>query len=78
MKAKLVRIGNSRGVRLSKAVIEEAGLGDELEIAVEENAVVIRSAVPPRRGWAEDARKCRMAGDEGSEEWDTVIGDGDW
>ena len=30
MRAKLVRIGNSRGVRLPKAMIEEAGLGDDL------------------------------------------------
>ena len=34
MKARLVRIGNSRGLRLPKPLIEEAGLKDEVEIAL--------------------------------------------
>ena len=41
MKAQLVRIGNSRGVRLPKAVIDEVGLTDEIELRVENQCVVI-------------------------------------
>mgnify|MGYP003340510491 CR=1 FL=1 len=41
MRAKLVRIGNSRGVRLPKAMIEEAGLGDDLELTVRDGEIVI-------------------------------------
>ena len=53
VKAKLVRIGNSRGVRLPKAVIEQAGLATDVEIAVRDSQVVIRSASAnsPRAGW---------------------------
>ena len=53
MRAKLIQIGNSRGVRLPKAIIEEAGLGDELEITVRDGAVVIARARKVREGWAE-------------------------
>ena len=39
MKSRLIRIGNSRGVRLPKPLIEEAGLKEEVEVQVREGAV---------------------------------------
>jgi len=56
--AKLVRIGNSRGVRLPKSVIDEAGLKDKVEISVSNNQVIIRPAGAdrPRAGWAESIK----------------------
>ena len=62
MKARLVRIGNSRGVRLPKPLIEEAGLKDEVEVRVRGGAVVISSSTAVRRGWAEAARKLAQRG----------------
>lgn len=57
MKARLIRIGNSRGVRLAKPVLEQAGLEDEVDIRVEPGAVIITAAVTPRAGWAAAAAK---------------------
>ena len=57
MKARIVRIGNSRGVRLPKPLIEQAGLGEEVELRVEEGAIVIQATTSPRAGWAEAARR---------------------
>lgn len=56
MKARLVRIGNSRGLRLPKAVIDQVGLEDEVEVLVEADRLVISPASRPRAGWAEAAR----------------------
>ena len=53
MKARLVRIGNSRGIRLAKPLIEEAGLTDEVEIRVQGGALIITAVAAPRAGWAE-------------------------
>lgn len=54
MKTKLVRVGNSRGVRIPRPLLESAGLTDEIEMTVEGAALVLRSAAPhPRAGWAE-------------------------
>jgi len=53
MKASLVQIGNSRGVRIPKAFLEQAGLRDEIEIEVRGSQVVIRPANHPRAGWDE-------------------------
>jgi antitoxin MazE len=51
MKTRLVRIGNSRGLRLPKPLIEEAGLKDEVEVTLRDGAIVITSAEHPRAGW---------------------------
>jgi antitoxin MazE len=56
MRAKLVKIGNSRGIRLPKAVIEEAQLGDEVELTIRKGEIVIARVKAVREGWADDAR----------------------
>ena len=57
MKSRLVRIGNSRGVRLPKAIIEQVGLEEDIELRVEDHSVVITAKSPPRTGWADAARR---------------------
>lgn len=64
MKSRLVRIGNSRGVRLPKVLIEEAGLSGEVEVRVRQGAVIITAAGRPRAGWADAARRARQRGQD--------------
>ena len=64
MKARLIQIGNSRGIRLPKAVLAEAQLADELDLKAEPGCIVIRSAKPPRAGWAEAAKRMRELGED--------------
>ena len=56
MKARLIQIGNSRGVRLPKPLIEEAKLNDEIDIHVREGAIIITPTMKRRSGWAEAAK----------------------
>ncbi|MBI1746121.1 MAG: AbrB/MazE/SpoVT family DNA-binding domain-containing protein [Acidobacteria bacterium] len=65
MKARLVQIGNSRGVRLPKPLIEEVGLSDEVELRVREGAIVILPARAPRDGWAAAAQALHEQGEGG-------------
>jgi len=51
MKTRLVRIGNSRGLRLPKSLIEEAGLKDEVEVTLRDGSLIITSSDHPRLGW---------------------------
>ena len=44
MKTRSVRIGNSRGVRLPKAIIAQPGLTEEMELGVRDGAVIIARA----------------------------------
>ena len=64
MKAHLVRIGNSWGIRLPKPLIEEAGLTDEAEVRMRDGDLIIKSAVRPRSGWAEAAKQMRQRGED--------------
>src|SRR5205823_1671722 len=65
MKAPIVRIGNSRGIRIPKAVLEQCGFGEEAEIAVRNGAVVITpSRRKPREGWEESFAQMAAAGDD--------------
>ncbi len=56
MRARIVRVGNSRGVRLPKPLLEHAGLPDEVDIHAEPGRIIIESARRARSGWAEAAR----------------------
>jgi antitoxin MazE len=64
MKARIVKIGNSRGIRIPKPLIAQTGLKDEVEITVEENRLVISSAERPRAGWVEAFREMARRGDD--------------
>ena len=55
VRAKLVKIGNSRGIRLAKPLLEVAGLTDEVEIEAAPGVLTIRPSAHPRAGWAEAA-----------------------
>jgi antitoxin MazE len=65
MKTKLVRIGNSRGVRIPKPLLEEAGLEDEVTLTVTDNGLVIESTGNPRAGWANAAALLHERGEDG-------------
>jgi len=64
MKARIVRIGNSQGLRIPKPLLEQTGLRDEVEIAVRGNALVISAIMRPRAGWAEAFRAMATRGDD--------------
>jgi antitoxin MazE len=65
MKARIVRVGNSRGVRLPKPLLEQSGLLDEVEIHAEPGRIVIESATRPRVGWGDAAREMAAEGEDG-------------
>jgi len=52
MKTTLIAIGNSRGIRIPKPLIEQCGLADEVELDVRDNSIVIHSPRKPREGWS--------------------------
>jgi antitoxin MazE len=51
MKAAIIRIGNSRGVRIPKSFLAECELQGEIEMEVRGRDLVIRSCHAPRAGW---------------------------
>jgi antitoxin MazE len=56
MKTELVRIGNSRGIRIPKPLIEQCGFGDQVTLRVENECIIISPERRPRQGWEERFR----------------------
>lgn len=51
VRSKVVKIGNSRGIRIPRALLEQAGLVDEVVMTVQGDKLIIHSARKPRQGW---------------------------
>ena len=65
MNVKLVRIGNSRGVRIPKPLIEEACLTENVVLRVVDTGILIERVSAPRIGWKKAAQA--LAAESGSE-----------
>jgi antitoxin MazE len=58
MKANVVPIGNSRGIRIPKTVLEECKIGDEVEVEVEDQTIIIKPVKhKPRKNWEKAFQK---------------------
>ncbi len=51
MRTKIVRIGNSQGIRIPKPLLEESGLEGEVDLRVEDHSLVISPVRQVREGW---------------------------
>ncbi len=58
MRVSVVPIGNSRGIRLPKAILEQLHISDQLELEVENKQIILRPINRnPRSGWEEALQK---------------------
>lgn len=51
MKAQIVQIGNSQGVRIPKVLLEESGIKGEIELEIHPDGILIRNIRKPRADW---------------------------
>jgi antitoxin MazE len=63
-RTRIIRIGNSRGIRVPKVLLEQAQLPDEVELQAEHGRLIVRAARGARAGWADAARVMRARGDD--------------
>ena len=64
METKLVKMANSYGVRLPKAMGLDAGLKDKVTIEHEDNGIIIAPLTEPRVGWATAAAEIASNGED--------------
>ncbi|MBX9625841.1 MAG: AbrB/MazE/SpoVT family DNA-binding domain-containing protein [Gemmataceae bacterium] len=64
MKTRIVPIGNSRGIRIPKPLLDLTGLAGEVEITAEGGALVVRPVRAARAGWAAAFREMARRGDD--------------
>ena len=63
-KTRIVQIGNSKGIRVPKALLEQAQLPDEIELQAEHGRLIVRAAQGPRAGWGGAAKAMHALGDD--------------
>jgi antitoxin MazE len=51
MRASIIKIGNSQGVRIPKPLLDQTGIKDDVELEVEKSQIIIRPISSPRAGW---------------------------
>ena len=78
MRARVIKIGNSRGVRIPKPILAQTGIKDDVEIEINENQIIIRPVSNRREGWdtafsamsENDDDKLLIQDEEVSHSWD--------
>ena len=64
MKIKLISIGNSKGIRIPSSVIKQCGLGNQLEMRIENGVIVLAPVRSLREGWSAAFEKMAIADDD--------------
>ncbi len=64
MEANIIKIGNSKGVRLSKTILEKYQIGEKVELILEKDHIILRPVKQPRQGWAEAFKKMHEQGED--------------
>jgi len=64
MRANVVRIGNSRGIRIPKSILTACGIEDAVNLSVDDGKIVLQAVPQVRKGWAEAAQEMARRGDD--------------
>ena len=66
MNISVISIGNSKGIRFSKTLIEKYNIKDSVELVLEKNHILIKPNTSPRKGWEKSFKKMHENGDDKS------------
>ena len=64
IKTRIVKIGNSQGIRIPKLVLDQTNFGEEVELEMQDNCIVIRASHSSRDGWEERFMTMAELGDD--------------
>jgi len=64
MEVQIISIGNSKGIRLPKVILEKYNLDDKLELEMKDDCIVLKPLKTPRLGWDEAFKKMNAQKDD--------------
>lgn len=64
METSIIKIGNSKGLRLSKTILEKYNIKEKVELILEEGQIIIRPIAKPRKDWDIEFKKMRLNDDD--------------
>lgn len=64
MEASIIKIGNSKGLRLSKTILDKYNIKDKVEIILDKGQIIIKPIEAPRKNWETAFQKMNIMGDD--------------
>ena len=64
MELSIIQIGNSKGFRLSKTLIEKYNIKDKVELILEKGQMILKPIPSPRKDWEKEFKKMNENGDD--------------
>jgi len=78
MITKIVKIGNSRGIRIPKSIIDQSGIKDEVELEVKNDKIIIKSLSEVRKNWSQAFKKMSKNNDDLLLDENTLTNQSSW
>jgi antitoxin MazE len=75
VEASVVRVGNSRGIRLPRALIDRYRIGEKVTLELREDGILLHGNDDGKLSWEDSAREMAASGEDWSE-WDVTLADG--
>jgi len=64
MELSIIQIGNSKGFRLPKAIIDKYNIRDKIELVFENEYIILKPLSQPRKGWEEAFKEMNESGED--------------
>ncbi len=64
MDISIIPIGNSKGIRLSKTLLDKYNIKDKVELILEKGYIILKPKSEPRKGWEKAFKKMHESGDD--------------
>lgn len=64
MELPVINIGNSKGIRIPKAILEQYQISDTIELILEKGRIILKPKSKPRKGWGKSFRQMHESGDD--------------
>jgi len=64
MEIRVINIGNSKGIRLPKAIIEQYNISDTVELILEKGKIILKPKSIPRKGWEKSFKQMHANEDD--------------
>ncbi len=74
MRAEIIKIGNSKGLRLPKALLEQCDMKNTVTLTVKNNSIIVTPCKDLREGWSERFKRMAVAKDDALCDEDFVVG----
>ena len=64
MDLSIISVGNSKGIRLPKTLLEKYNIKDKVELILEKGYIILKPKSQPRSGWENEFKKMHENGDD--------------